>query len=61
VSRAEAFAVNDHLLMKILKRICLFPKTIAQVIKRRERQMALNEREAERLDRIRNPLKYQGK
>jgi hypothetical protein len=61
MSRVEAFAANDQLLMKILKRICLFPKTIAQVIKRRERQTVLNGREAERLDRIRNPWKYQGK
>jgi hypothetical protein len=61
MSGAITSALNGHPFMKILKRICLFPKTIAQAIKRRERQTALNEREAERLDRIRNPSKYQGK
>jgi hypothetical protein len=37
------------------------PQTIAAAIQQRKDQLVLNEREAERLDRIRNPSKYRGK
>jgi hypothetical protein len=37
------------------------PQTIATVIQQRKRQLVLDEMEAERLDRIRNPSKYRGK
>ena len=58
--------------MHILKLICqataglfkqawLFPHFLAVALKRRRRQFALNLLEAERLDRIRNPVKYLGK
>jgi hypothetical protein len=47
--------------IQLVKQVCLFPKTIAKTAKQRQRQTVLNEREAERLDRIRNPSKYAGK
>jgi hypothetical protein len=37
------------------------PKSILNALKQRRRQSVLNENEAERLDRIRNPSKYLGK
>ena len=46
---------------QLVKQICLFPQTIANAVKQRQRQIVLNGREAERLDRIRNPSKYLGK
>lgn len=48
-------------LIKLAKQIWLLPTTIANVGKQRQRLAALDEREAERLDRIRNPSKYRGK
>jgi hypothetical protein len=58
--------------MNTLKLICLtfiqrvrqvwfFPQSVANVFKHRRKQAVLNELEAERLDRIRNPSKYLGK
>jgi hypothetical protein len=44
-----------------VKRICGFPQIIAAASRQRQRQTVLNEREAERLDRICNPSKYRGK
>ena len=44
-----------------LKQACLLPKTMAHFFKQRRRQVVLNELEAERLDRIRNPSKYLGR
>jgi hypothetical protein len=37
------------------------PQTIANAVRHRQQQTILNELEAERLDRIRNPSKYRGK
>jgi hypothetical protein len=48
-------------IIRLVKQVCLLPKTIASAVKQRQRQIVLNEREAERLDRIRNPLKYRGR
>lgn len=39
----------------------LLPQSIANALTNRQRQVVLNEQEAERLDRIRNPSKYLGK
>jgi hypothetical protein len=47
--------------IQLLKRLFLFPETLANSLKGRRRQTVLDEREAERLDRIRNPSKYLGK
>jgi hypothetical protein len=47
--------------VQLVKQICLLPQTIANAVQQRRRQTVLNELEAERLDRIRNPSKYLGK
>ena len=43
------------------KQIWLFPQSIAMAVTKKRRGAVLNELEAERLDRIRNPSKYLGK
>jgi hypothetical protein len=47
--------------IQFLKRVCLFPQTIAHAITHRREQIVLDANEVERLDRIRNPSKYLGK
>jgi len=47
--------------IQLIRQVCLLPQTIAGVAKQRRRQIVRNGLEAERLDRIRNPSKYQGK
>jgi hypothetical protein len=47
--------------VQMFNQLCLVPKTISNAIKQRRRQAALDQCEAERLDRICNPLKYRGK
>ena len=37
------------------------PRNLADFFKHRQQKMILNQREVERLDRIRNPSKYRGK
>jgi hypothetical protein len=44
-----------------IRQIWLLPQTVADAVKQRRLQAVLNELEAERLDRIRNPSKYLGK
>jgi len=48
-------------IIHVVKQAWLLPRSVAIAIKQRRRQIALNELEAERLDRIRNPSKYLGK
>jgi hypothetical protein len=48
-------------IFQIAKEVCLLPQSIVNAVRRRRRQVVLNEREVERLDRIRNPCKYLGK
>jgi hypothetical protein len=63
---------NKYNSMRTLKIICLtifhlvkqawlLPRSLANAAKDRRRQIVLDELEAERLDRIRNPSKYLGK
>jgi hypothetical protein len=47
--------------LQLVKQVWLLPQSVANAVKQRRRQVVLNELEAERLDRIRNPLKYLGK
>ena len=47
--------------LQLVKRVWLLPQSVANAVRQRRRQIVLNELEAERLDRIRNPLKYLGK
>jgi hypothetical protein len=48
-------------LLQLVKKIWQLPQAIGNVFKQRRLQTVLNENEAERLDRIRNPSKYLGK
>jgi hypothetical protein len=47
--------------LQLVKQMGWLPQSVANAVKQRRRQIVLNELEAERLDRIRNPLKYLGK
>jgi len=48
-------------IIQLAKQAWLLPQSIANAVQQRRRQTVLNELEAERLDRIRNPDKYLGK
>lgn len=48
-------------IVQLVKEAGLLPQAIANAVKHRRQQLVLNELEAERLDRIRNPSKYRGK
>ena len=48
-------------LVQLGRQICALPQAIAKAVKQRRLQVSLDEREANRLDRIRNPDKYRGK
>ena len=48
-------------LVEIAKQIWALPKTIAHAFADKKQRRSVNAMEAERLDRIRNPLKYLGK
>jgi hypothetical protein len=48
-------------IVKLVKQVWFLPRSTANAFKQRQRQIVLNELEAERLDRIRNPSKYLGK
>ncbi len=47
--------------IQLVKQAWSFPQTVAMALKQRRRQVVLNEFELDRLDRLRNPSKYQGK
>lgn len=48
-------------LIQLVKQAWLLPQTIANAVKQRQQKTVSDEREVERLDRIRNPWKYRGK
>jgi hypothetical protein len=48
-------------IIQLFKQIAALPASISSAVKERQRRMELKELENERLDRIRNPLKYRGK
>jgi hypothetical protein len=50
-----------HAIINLIKQAWLLPRCVEGAVKRRRLQTVLNEREIERLDRIRNPSKYLGK
>ena len=47
--------------INLVKQVWRLPQTIALALEQRRRQLARNEFETERLDRIRNPAKYAGR
>ena len=48
-------------IIQLVKQAWLLPQSIMNAVKQRQRRVVLNEREVERLDRIRHPHKYLGK
>jgi len=46
---------------RLVGKITRLPQTFTTAFRHRRQQVVLNELEAERLDRIRNPSKYRGK
>lgn len=48
-------------IFNLLKQAWLLPKTLPIALEQRRRQLARQEFEVERLDRIRNPAKYAGR
>jgi hypothetical protein len=48
-------------IIQLVKQAWLFPQSVVNAVHQRQRRIVLNEQEAERLDRIRNPSKYLGK
>jgi hypothetical protein len=48
-------------ILQLFKQVWFLPQSVANAIRQRRQQVAWDEHEAERLDRIRNPLKYLGK
>ena len=48
-------------IIQLIKQAWLLPQSVAIATRQKRRQTVLNEREAERLDRLRNPSKYLGK
>ena len=55
------FKVICLTIYELAKQVWAFPATIVANIRRRRESVAVNEVEAERLDRIRHPSKYLGK
>ena len=45
----------------LAKQVWFLPQSIAMALKEKRQRVAVNEFEAERLDRLRNPSKYLGK
>jgi len=50
-----------QMFIQLVKDACLIPQMISQAFTQRKHRKIVNEFEAERLDRIRNPSKYRGK
>ena len=48
-------------IIQMIKQAWLLPQSVAIAVKQRRRRTVLNELEAERLDRLRNPSRYLGK
>ena len=48
-------------IIHLVKQVWLLPQSVANVRQQKRRRTVLDELEAERLDRIRNPSRYLGK
>jgi hypothetical protein len=48
-------------IFELSRQLCLLPQAIMKALKQRQQQGVADSRESERLDRLRNPSKYQGK
>ena len=45
-------------IMELIKQAWQLPRSVATAVKRKRQRRGLNDHEAERLDRLRNPSKY---
>jgi hypothetical protein len=59
--RMDNFKVFCVTIFLLVRQVLILPQTIATAFQKRRRQAEVNESEVERLDRLRNPSKYQGK
>src|SRR3989442_12558540 len=57
----DSLKLMRQAIIQLIKQAWLLLRSVAIAVKQRRRQTVLNELEAERLDRIRNPWKYLGK
>jgi hypothetical protein len=48
-------------IFQLVKQVRFLPQSVVNAVQHRRQQVAWDEHEAERLDRIRNPSKYLGK
>jgi hypothetical protein len=48
-------------IVNLFKQVWTLPQTVALSLEQKRRQVTLQQAEAERLDRIRNPSKYAGR
>jgi hypothetical protein len=48
-------------ILQLIKQVWALPQTISNAVQQRKQRTVVNELEAERLDRIRNPSKYRGR
>ena len=48
-------------LVQLVRQVCQLPQEIVKAVNRRQQKTVIDKREAERIDRICNPLKYRGK
>jgi hypothetical protein len=48
-------------IVNLVKQAWLLPQTVALAVQQRQRKLARQQSETERLDRIRNPSKYVGR
>jgi hypothetical protein len=55
------FELIGRMIFNLAKQAWLLPKTIPIALEQRRRQLAQQQFEVERLDRIRNPAKYAGR
>jgi len=60
-SRMQRLKYLGQAIINLIKQAWLLPRWVESAVTRRRLQSVLNEREVERLDRIRNPSKYLGK
>jgi hypothetical protein len=48
-------------IIQMVKQAWSLPQAVALALRQKRRQTVLNEQEVDRLDRLRNPSKYQGR
>ena len=57
----QKFRLIFQTVVSLANWVWLFPRSVTIAIEQRRQQIILDEAEADRLDRLRNPSKYRGK